>query len=340
MKKRVSFLLAAAVLLLASSAGAREIVDMRGRHVTIPDKITKIYSASYPLTLLFYAFAPDLLVATNFAVPEANKPFVPREVAMLPGIGTTMGQGRAMNPEEVLVHRPDFILAWLDPFDDTGPTERQFAPTGLPIVFVRVNRLADYPAALQFLGDIFDRPARATALGTYIEQAMTRVQKAVGNLPSAQRLRVYYAESRDGLATECDNSFHAEPILVAGAENVHHCPQVTHFGMEKMSLEQIIAYRPSLVLAQDRRFAETVKADPNWRNVEAVQTGRIIAVPQVPFNWLDRPPSFMRALGIQWLANRFYPDLFPLDARAETKTFYHLFLGVELSDADVDRILH
>jgi iron complex transport system substrate-binding protein len=335
---RLLFLVVA--LTCATSVGAREIVDMAGRHVTIPDRLTKVFVSSYPLTMLFYAFAPDLLVATNFPLGEPAKPFVPPQVAALSAIGGAPGQGRTLSPEEVMVLKPDVILAWIDPFGDNDHTEKQFAATGRPIVFVSMEHLADYPAALHFLSSLFGREPRAAALAAYIEDALARVQQAVANLPADKRLKVYYAESRDGLATECDTSFHVEPIAIAGGDNIHHCQQMTHLGMEKVSLEQIIEDQPDLILAQDPRFTEAVAATPLWRKVDAVAKDRIVAIPRLPFNWIDRPPSFMRALGIQWLANLFYPNLFPLDLKTETKKFYSLFLGVELSDADLDRILH
>jgi iron complex transport system substrate-binding protein len=317
---------------------ARDITDMAGRHVKVPDKITKVFSASYPLMVLLYALAPDLLVASNFPIAEPAKPFVSPQIAALPAIGGTMGQGRSMNPEEVIALHPDVILAWVDPMGETEHTIRQFSKTGLPIVFADLNKLKDYPAALRFLGALLGRETRTAELATYMESAQAHVEKAVSSVPSEKRIRIYYAESRDGLATECDNSFHIEPILIAGGENVHRCTQTNHMGMERITLEQIITDKPAVILAQERTFSQSVGTDPNWRNVEAVRDGHIVEVPRLPFNWLDRPPSFMRALGIQWLANRFYPDLFPLDLKAETKRFYRLFLGVQLTDQDVDHI--
>lgn len=334
-------LIVACLLCAALSAPltyAREIVDMSGRYVTIPDHVTKIYSASYPLTVLFYAFAPDLLAGVNFPVPPANKTYLPWEAATLPAVGTTMGQGRAANPEEVMALHPDFIISWLDPFDDTGHAEQQFSKTGLPIVFVRMKTLADYPAALKFLGGLFDRPQRAEDLGNYISLAISKVSGAVASIPQDKRIRVYYAESRDGLATECDSSFHTEAIALAGGDNVEHCAQTTHIGMDKISVEEVIAAKPDLILALDRRFSDVLSETAEWRNVEAVKQGRVVFVPHTPFNWLDRPPSFMRALGIQWLAHVLYPDTVPFDTKTETKNFFHLFFGVDLSDTNVNRL--
>ncbi|MGD9656178.1 MAG: ABC transporter substrate-binding protein [Methylocystis sp.] len=322
------------------SAVAREIVDIAGRHVTIPDKIDRVYGSSPPVTLLLYALAPEYMIGLNTPYSTSVPKLLRKEIVALPALGSQSGMGRQFNPEEVLSRRPNLVIAWLDRFVDTAKAEASFTKIGLPVVFVKLDSLAEYPAAFRFLGALFNRKERAEELARYIETAQARVAKAVSEIPSAERVRVYYAEGPNGLATECDTSFHAEPITLAGGDNVRHCEQSTHIGMEKISLEDVIALRPELILAQDKTFAESVPKNANWRNVPAVAKKRVAYVPHAPFNWLDRPPSYMRALGVQWLANLFYPSRYPLDLNAETKKFYKLFLGVEIDDADVARIMN
>ncbi|MGD9545103.1 MAG: ABC transporter substrate-binding protein [Methylocystis sp.] len=332
--------LALALLSVTRPAVGREIVDMAGRHVTIPDKIAKVYGSSPPVTLLLYALAPDYMIGLNTPYATNEPKLLRKDVAALPALGSQAGMGRQFNPEEVVSRRPDLVIAWLDRFVDTAKAEASFAKIGLPVVFIKLDTLAEYPAAFRFLGALFDRTDRAEQLARYIETAQARVAKAVDVVPSAQRLRVYYAEGPDGLATECDKSFHAEPITLAGGDNVRHCASSTHVGMEKISLEQVIALKPDLILAQDRTFAKGVLTNANWRNVPAVAQKRVVYVPHAPFNWLDRPPSYMRALGVQWLANLFYPSRYAFDLNAEARTFYKLFLGVEIDDGDITRIMN
>lgn len=317
----------------------REITDMAGRKVVIPAHPTRIYGSAPPVTLTLYALAPELLIGLNVPFRGDEKPFLRKETIDLPAIGSQAGMGRQLNLEEVASHRPDLVIAWLGHFMDMAQAEASFGKIGAPVVFVRLETLADYADAFVFLGALLGREEKAGEFSRYISTALERVNKATADIPQAERLRVYYAESPDGLATDCDKSFHTEPIVLAAGDNVYHCDQSSHFGMDKIGIEQIIALRPSLILAQDKRFAAVAKGNPSWRNVEAIKTGRIVFVPHAPFNWLDRPPSYMRALGIQWLANVFYPSRFPLDLTSETKAFYRLFLGVELSDADVARIV-
>ncbi|MBT3071262.1 ABC transporter substrate-binding protein [Rhodomicrobium sp. Az07] len=344
---RAALILLAVLLATAMSVGnlaaetkTREITDMIGRKVVVPAEIRKIYSSTPPTTYVLYAIAPDTVAGLNLNMTAEQRRLMRPETANLPVLGGTIGMGRQVNPEEILALKPDIVIAWANSSNDVGRVEARFAKLGLPVVFLNVDKLEDYPAAFKYLGELLGRQERANELASYISGAMSRVAAAVGSVPQDQRIKVYYAESPDGLATECDTSFHVEPVILAAGNIVHRCQQTTHMGMERVSLEQIVGYQPALILSQDRAFAASVADNPNWRNVKAVKDGRIVVVPNKPFNWLDRPPSFMRALGIQWLANMFYPERYPFDLRSETKAFYKLFIGVELSEADVDAVLN
>ena len=78
---------------------------------------------------------------------------------------------------------------------------------------------------------------------------------------------------------------------------------------------------------------------PFWLlGVKAVRAGRVYSVPRWPHNWIDRPPSLMRVLGVQWLAGLFYPKLLPFDRLAHTRAFYQQVLGVSLSDSEIERL--
>ncbi|ARN83733.1 ABC transporter substrate-binding protein [Methylocystis bryophila] len=337
---RLLVFLSLSVLSCATSRAGetREVVDMAGRHVRIPAQIGRVYGSSPPATLAVYAIAPELLIGLNTPFKTDEKALLRKEVVDLPALGSQAGMGRPLNPEEVLSRKPDLVIAWLDGLEDRAKTEESFAKLGLPVVFLKLDTLADYVPAYRFLGEVLGRKQRGAELADYLDDALTRVAKAVGDIPADKKLRVYYAEGPDGLATDCDKSFHAEPIRLAGADDVYHCEPKSHMGMETIGLEQIIALQPQLILALDPNFARSVASLESWRNVPAAKTGRVVAIPRAPFNWLDRPPSFMRGLGVQWLANLFYPSRYPLDLKAETKKFYRLFLGVDLSDADYARI--
>lgn len=341
---RMSFRGTLAVLLsmlAASQVQAREVVDMAGRTVSVPEVVERPFGAAPPLTALLYALDPSLVRALNMAFTPGSEHMLWPGTLALPVLGSAMGHGKQVNPEALLALKPDLALGWLNGKSDLPPAgiEAPFRKVGVPLVYVRLDTLADWPPAFEYVGRLVGREARGKALADYIRRAMARVDKAVAGIPAGQRTTVYYAETPDGLASDCDTSFHAETIALAGGANVYRCNQRTMYGQERVDMERVLLWNPQVIVAQDPLFVDHVSHDPRWRRLAAFKSGRVLEVPQKPMNWLDRPPSFMRALGIQWLANAFYPDRFKVDLRAETRDFYRLFFGVELSEADLDKLL-
>ena len=55
-------------------------------------------------------------------------------------------------------------------------------------------------------------------------------------------------------------------------------------------------------------------------------------------SWSSRP-SINRTIGLRWIAGLLYPEKFPEDIRASARAFVRLFYQLDLSDAQLDRIL-
>ena len=334
--------LLALLVLSPSTARARELVDMIGRRVSVPDRVERVAALSPPATYLVYAFDPGLLVGLNFPLREDEKRFTTEAYRSLPVLGGMVGNGRNINLEVLLASRPDVVLLWTrgkanDAINEQY--ERLLAPLNLPLVHVRFEGIADYPAAISFLGTLLGRQVRAAALNAYTREALAEVTAAVRGIPTAARPSIYYAEGPDGLATDGEGSMHTELIPLAGGRNVRSTPPSTMMGMEKVSLEQVLAYDPDVVLVKETMAYTQIRSDPRWRSLRAVREGRVLMIPYQPFNWFDRPPSFMRLLGLRWLAHALHPDRVPFDELAETRRFYRLFLGVELTEAEAAEVL-
>ncbi|OHB26604.1 MAG: ABC transporter substrate-binding protein [Desulfuromonadaceae bacterium GWC2_58_13] len=327
-------------VLFATDTHARPITDMAGRRVEVPDRIERVLGSVSPVTWMIYAIDPTLLAGLNSAPSEADLPFLRTELKSLPAVGS-FGGVREIGRETLLALQPDVMVFW--GWGQTAALDRlaeQLTGWGIPVVFVTLDRLEQYPAALRFLGDLLNRRERAEQLAAYGERALAKVRAATEGIPEGGRVRVYYAEDPDGLATEPQNSFHAELIPLAGGINVHRGDLRRHAGRQKLNMEQVLLYDPQVMLVQEPSFFQSVFVDGPWRQIEAVRRQRVWLIPDRPLNWFDRPPSFMRFLGLRWLAHRLYPDRYPFDEEAETKGFYQLFLGVEPSDEQIERILH
>lgn len=337
---RTLFLTLLFVVTSLSASYGREIVDMTGRRVTVPDTIRRVFSGSPPATYLLYAIDPGLLAGTNFNVRAEERRFLRPEFNRLPVAGAGIGQGRSINVEALLALKPDVVVMWAWPDGGIGnQLAERLHKSGIPTVFLDLDRLETYPAVITFLGELLGRRERARRLADYARDALGSVAAATAGIPERERVTVYYAEGTDGLATERETSFHAQLIRLAGARNVHRGAALDHAGMEKVSLEQVLLYDPQAIVAQERAFFDAVAHDRRWQGVRAVKDGKVWLIPRGPFNWFDRPPSFMRLLGLKWLVNRLYPKRYPIDIVRETREFYRLFLGVNLTDRDLRDIL-
>ena len=59
--------------------------------------------------------------------------------------------------------------------------------------------------------------------------------------------------------------------------------------------------------------------------------GRYYEIPGLPYDWMSSPPSVNRVLGIWWLGNLLYPQLYDYDMTAVAQEYYRLFWHYDLS---------
>ncbi len=308
-----------------------------------PETVSKVYAANPVLAYLVMAVAPDKLAGWNFPPPPQAKGIFPEASFQLPVIGGWFGQGRTPNMEVLLANQPDLIVM-------SGATvhlsrQQTLKDLGVPVCQLQLDVLSDYPLGFRRLGQWLGVPERGEALAQAAERVLT-LQAQRRDLLAASGVpvkTVYYAESPNGLATECRGSIHSEVIPLAGGLNPHICPsdsaQQSRFGKVAINFEQLLKYDPDAIVTQERRFYDKVYRDPKWANLKAVRNQQVFFMPQTPFRWMDRPPSFMRLLASQWLMNRLYGDQMRIDMAAQVKTFYQQFFQVTLTDVQVSNIL-
>ena len=113
--------------------------------------------------------------------------------------------------------------------------------------------------------------------------------------------------------------------------------------LTRVSLEQILAWNPEVIVTQEPEFFRRVRSDPLWRSISAVRNGRVHCAPVLPFGWLDGPPSINRLIGVHWLLARLHPTHPAVRAQAAlplaAQQFYQLFYGADLSLAAAGRLL-
>ena len=325
-----------ATLLAPGMAQAATVIDAAGRTVPVPAKVARVFPAGPPAAILLYTLAPDLLLGW----PRANRPeecvYMLPDVCARPEIGRITGRGNTANLETVLALKPDLIL-------DVGSPSATFVSlatrvqeqTGIPYALLD-GRFDAIASAYRTVGELVHRKPEAEALARYADETMTAIKGRVDKIPESRRPRVYYGRGPRGLETGLGGSINVETIEFLGARNV---AGERRGGMATVSVEQVLLWNPEVIITIDRDFAASVKSDPVWAPVKAVQAGRVHLSPKMPFGWVDFPPSVNRLIGLWWLAKILYPEEFPEDLKPKTRDFYTRFYHRTPSDEQIDHVL-
>lgn len=341
MKALFSAMCALALACLPAAVGARVVIDSAGRSVSVPDVIKRVYAAGPPASILLYVLAPDRLTGWPRAPKDYERPYIAGSYRDLPETGRLTGRGDTANLEVVLRTNPDLIFD----FGSVSNTyvslaDRTQAQTGIPYMLID-GRFANTPTALRLMGEVLAVRERAETLARYVESLFAELDRVLAEVPDDERPRVYLARGPDGLETGLKGSINTEIIERAGGRNVADPgpdPSLRR-GIVQASIEQVILADPDTIITWDRNFYAEVWDDPLWQDIEAVRRKRIYLAPTAPFGWIDRPPSINRVMGLRWLAGLFYAERFSFDLRRDTREFYRLFYSVELSDAELDRLI-
>jgi iron complex transport system substrate-binding protein len=104
-------------------------------------------------------------------------------------------------------------------------------------------------------------------------------------------------------------------------------------------MEQVLLWDPDVVILSPDANYDEIFEDEVWAAVRAVQTGQVYEVPYGPYNWIDKPPSVQRVLGIQWLAQLLYPEVYQYDMTAVAQEFYKLFYDYDLTAEEAQELM-
>jgi iron complex transport system substrate-binding protein len=330
----------------AALLGKRVVTDDVGRTLEIPtpNNIKSVFFTSALAQVYITSLCPELLGGTASKFDASQMRFMPAEVNGLPYLGTIHNNGE-IDRESLLTEDIDimFSISGIElTRQNISEAEGLQEQTGIPCLLVD-GSFTKIPAAFRFLGDILGKEKRAEELATFCEESYAQVRAVVQTIPENQKIEVYYAEGPEGLQTEPETSQHMLGFLEGGALCSAKCDQTYGGGMTDVSLEQVLKWDPEVIIAWDTNQRggayQDIRTDPIWAQIQAVKDGRVFAMPNEPWAWCDRPPGVNRIIGIHWVANLLYPDIYAVDMLEVTKDYFKVMYQVDVDDATVLEIL-
>ena len=276
----------------------------------------------------------------NYELRDGEKKYISKKYHDLPNLGGASNE--SINAEEVLKVNPD-ILIMMTTIDKTAISEANGLEKqlGKPVFILdeNINRIGE---VYRLLGKVVDEEKKAEELAEYCQDTLNKMERGLTKITKDEKIRVYYAEGPDGLQTEPSGAWHAEVLDMVGGYNVAQVNIQEGKGRSEISIEQLLSWNPDLIISWDDErggYYSRIFTNPVWRDIKAVKNNEIYEIPNKPFNWFDRPPSVNRILGLKWLGNLLYPEIYDYDIKEVVREFYDKFYHYNLSDNEIDELL-
>lgn len=323
----------------ADAAGEREITDMAGRTVAVPDEIETVFSSSTVTAIFMYTLAPDKLLGWNYELNELEKSIILEEYHDLPNFG----MGDSINYEAVIAADPT-IAVNVGTINDKmiSDCDKLSKSLGVPVVAVDGD-LSASAEAYRFMGELLGEEEQAEKLASYAEKTFADIEKM--EVPEDKKVRIYYGNGEDSLETAPAGSAHGQIIDMVNAVNVADL-EMGEGSRVQISAEQLLAWDPDVIVVNGEPKADTsgasaaeaILANPDYASLKAVQDQQVYGTPNTPFSWMDRPMGPNRIVGIRWLSGLIYPEYLNYNVDEEVKEFFDLFYHVQLTDEKLENI--
>ena len=347
----------ACFLLLQSSALAKQIIDIDGNRVDIPDHPQRIVLGEsrmlYTLALLepgdpfqhIVAWPQDLKKYDSQTWNRFARQFPQME--KIPSLGS--GGPNAINPEQILALRPDVvILPSLARYDDADlRLVSMLQAAHIPVVKIdlRVHLLKNTRRSVEIFGEVLNQQARASAFNhlydTHMQVIHARLASYHGAKPSVL-LQLHLGRRNECCVTAINGSL-GELLNAAGGDNI--ASKIQHGVFGRLSEEQVIAAQPDYYFATgfaDNAAPGLLKLGPEvdastvvasfkqltaqqngLRELQALHNGHAAAI------WMNFYLSPWHIAATEFMAKTLYPQLFSdIDPEATLKKIFAEYLPI------------
>ncbi len=352
-------LLCVGALAAAAGAQAREVTDLAGRKVNVPDRVERILLGEGRfLPALAVLERGDPLARVVGMMGEFEKLDAPGYAqwrARFPKLDAVPRVGRAaggsFSVEQAIALRPQLAIFGVG--GGHGPAERdretiaQLQAAGTAIVFIdlRHDPLVNTPKSYTLLGEILGRQREAAEFVAFHREQLARVTERLA--PISARPSVFL-ENRVGLNEACCDTMvglMGKLLDAAGGSNIARGRVPGEFGT--LSLEYLIEQQPSLYIGtaigasgvadarvvlgagvtprEARASLERALKRPGLAQLKAVREKRAFAI------WHHFYSSPFNVVAVQAMAKWVHPQLFAdLDPQATLATMYQRFQPMPL----------
>lgn len=254
--------------------------------ITITDDLNRTVTFHKPerVAVLIGSFADEFVSAggKEQIVAAAHDTFTSFDLGLEDV--TDLGDVKSINQESLLAAKPDLVIA-------SGKNDSQkdmlevLENAGIPVLYFDVSSFDDYLSTLKRMSEITgDQKA-------YEDNGLAQQEEieAIAKTPREETLRVLaLRETGKGVsALGSSNSVLGEMLADLQAENL-----AGDKGLKTLSMEEIQVQNPDIILyvaqgkneEQAREMADRLFSQDAWKNLDAVQNGKVYVLDQKRYN--------------------------------------------------------
>lgn len=323
-----------------SSTRGLSVTDQRGKTIVLDRPADRIVTLPQPAASMLIAVdqsaarlagmhqaswvaVRDGLMGELF--PDALK--IPHDVA---------SQDFAPNVESILALKPDVVVQWGDRGPGiTAPLEN----AGLKVAGLTYGTQEDVAAWITMFAAMLGKPERGRAILAEIGSRLDTVKAQAAQRAAPGPRILYFLRFADGLTVATAKSYNDFYIKLVGGQNpATSVPGAPSTGLVPVDKEQVLAWDPEIVLLGnfDAAMPADMYANPVWKNLSAVRSGRVYKVPLGGYRW--DPPGQESPLMWRWLSEVAFPAQ-GSGLREDIGRYYTFLYGRAPTGAQIDRML-
>ncbi len=302
-----------------------QVIDATGRKVMVPKKIYRIVSL-YPMLsqLLFTVKSQDFLIASakGSVVNYQNFEKVFPKSKDLPDASSF----KDPNVETILSLRPDIVITTV------GTPIKKLEEANIPVILLNLESPQLMLKSIQFLGNILHRETQSYNSLVYINSKLNYIKEKTKSVRNKKT--VYMAGSN--LSMTFGGDFYQTYLIdLTGSINV---AKDLKGGKVSVSYEQLIKWNPDYIILSSycSDSENDILSDPRLKDLNAVKNRNVLKMPSFILAYdLPAPESI---LGMIWLSNKIYGDIFGLNYTEIAIEFYNTIFNYRLSTDDIKQI--
>jgi iron complex transport system substrate-binding protein len=327
--------LALATSLYSTGAIGRELTDMTGRTVEVPEHITKVVALGGALRFVTYLQALDLVAGVENIERTWQSPgrlyglATAGRAADLPVIGEG-GPGRLPDFEKLVALWPDVIVTMGISAAEVRTIQQK---TGIPVFALHygptgVLDLDSTRRAIQLLGQLLDRQPRAEELLAYFNVLTSDLKQRTAGVPAGETPSVYVGGiSFKGAQGITSTAAPYAPLAWVGADSV--ACDLGPPGHYFIDPEKLLVWDPAIIFLDAGSFGRVAtdyaRKQGFYQKLRAFREGRVFLV--LPYNYYHTNIEIALA-DAYFIGKILYPQRFAdIEPAAKADAIFRFFIG-------------